>query len=98
MVRTILARCYGDNNYKELYNHRRGHRGQVRLCACPNLCVTIAPAGWEFYLPYVMQSYLQCVWTGVYLMPLHTCYLVRCIWRVLPTATATSSLWYSSGS
>ena len=51
LVRIMLARCYDKKNHKHLYDHLRGLRGQVWLCAYPNLFITIAPAEWKFYLP-----------------------------------------------
>ena len=83
LVRIMLLRCYDRENHRELYTHVRGLRGQVWLCAYPNLFITIAPAEWRFPLPYFIQPYLQCVWAGAYLMALHMYYLVRCIWLFL---------------
>ena len=85
LVRIMLVRCYDQQNQKELYDHVRGLRGQVWLCAYPNLFLTIAPAEWTFYYPHFMQPYLQCVWAGAYLMALHMYFLVRCMWRFLAT-------------
>ena len=68
-----------------LYDHVRGLRGQVWLCAYPNLFITIAPAEWKLYLPYFMQPYLQCVWAGAYLMALHMYFVVRSMWFFLAT-------------
>ena len=44
LVRIMLVRCYDAVNHKQLYDHVRGLRGQVWLCAFPNLFITIAPA------------------------------------------------------
>ena len=83
LSRVQLLGCHNPENHKELYEHARGLRGQVWLCAYPNLFITIAPAERKFYLPYFMQAYLQCVWAGAYLMALHMYFLVRCIWFFL---------------
>ena len=52
LVRVMLSRCFDSENYPELYNHCRNLRGQVWLCAFPNLFITIAPAEWKFPRPY----------------------------------------------
>ena len=57
LVRIMLVRCYDEVNHKELYNHVRGLRGQVWLCAFPNLFITIAPAEWTFPRPYFLDPY-----------------------------------------
>ena len=33
LVRIMLIRCYDKKNHKDLYDHVRGLRGQVWLCA-----------------------------------------------------------------
>ena len=68
---------------QDLYDHVRGLRGQVWLCAFPNLFITIAPAEWTFPRPYFLEPYLSCVFAGAFLMSLHMYYLVRCIWAFL---------------
>ncbi len=83
VVRVMLARCYDQENYPQLYNHVRGLRGQVWLCAFPNLFITIAPAEWKFPRPYFLEPYLRCVFAGAYLMSLHMYYLVRMVWLFL---------------
>ena len=85
LVRIMLERCYDQEGHKDLYDHVRGLRGQVWLCAYPNLFITIAPAEWKFHLPYFIQPYLQCVWAGAYLMALHMYFLVRSMWLFLAT-------------
>ena len=85
LVRIMLGRCYDEKKHKQLYDHVRGLRGQVWLCADPNMFITIAPAEWKLYLPYVMQPYLQCVCAGAYLMALQLYYLVRSMWLFLAT-------------
>ena len=97
LVRIMLGRCYDEKNHKQLYDHVRGLRGQVWLCAYPNLFITIAPAEWKFFRPYFLQPYLQCVWAGAYLMALHMYFLVRSMCFSWQAATATSSSWSSSG-
>ena len=58
-------------------------RGQVWLCAFPNLFITIALAEWTFPRPYFLQPYLKCVFAGAYVLALHMFFLVRCVWRFL---------------
>ena len=48
LVRVMLSRCYDQNGYPELYKNCRGLRGEVWMCAYPNLFLTIAPAEWTF--------------------------------------------------
>ena len=48
LVRVMLTRCYDEKGYPELYRQCRGLRGEVWLCAFPNLFLTIAPAEWTF--------------------------------------------------
>ena len=83
LVRIQMHRCYDEKNHKDLYDHVRGLRGQVGLCAFPNLFITIARAEWTFPHPYFLRPYLDCVFAGSYLMALHMYYLVFCIWRLL---------------
>ena len=83
LVRIMLQRCYDKENYPDLYQHVRDLRGQVWLCAFPNLFITIAPAEWKFWRPYFLQAYLDCVFAGAYIMALHMYYLVRCMWLFL---------------
>ncbi|MEC9336435.1 MAG: hypothetical protein VYC68_02925 [Candidatus Thermoplasmatota archaeon] len=49
VVRIMCARCYDEQGHKQLYDHVRNLRGQVWLCAFPNLFITIAPAEWTFH-------------------------------------------------
>ena len=37
LVRIMLVRCYDQEKYPQLYEHTRNLRGQVFLCAFPNL-------------------------------------------------------------
>ena len=83
LVRIQLLRRYDEVNYPELYNAVRGLRGDVWLCAFPNLFITIAPAEWKFPRPYFLEPYADCVFAGAYVMALHMFYLVRCIWAFL---------------
>ncbi len=83
VVRIMLPRCYDQKNHPQLYNHVRGLRGQVWLCAFPNLFITIAPAEWKFPRPYFLELYQQCVFAAAYLMALHMYYLVRMVWLFL---------------
>ena len=87
LVRVMLVRCYDEENHKDLYDHVHGRRGQVMLCAYPNLFITIAPAEWKFYRPYFWEPYLQCVWAGSYLMALHMFFVVRTMWLFLASRT-----------
>ena len=54
LVRIMLVRCFDQVSHRDLYNHVRGLRGQVWLCAFPNLFITIAPAEWKFPTPYFL--------------------------------------------
>ena len=83
LVRIMLVRCYDSENYPQLYKHCRNLRGEVWLCAFPNLFLTIAPAEWKFPRPYFMEPYCNCVFAGAYIMALHMYYLVRCMWLFL---------------
>ena len=51
LVRIMLLRCYDAVKYPDLYQHCRNLRGEVWLCAFPNLFITIAPAEWTFPRP-----------------------------------------------
>ena len=51
LVRIMLARCFDEEGHKPLYDHVRGLRGEVWLCAYPNVFITIAPAEWKFPRP-----------------------------------------------
>ena len=44
LVRIMLVRCYDEKTYPQLYKHVRNLRREVRLCAFPNVFITIAPA------------------------------------------------------
>ena len=84
LVRIMLARCFDSEQYPALAEHCRSLRGEMWVCAFPNLFLTIAPAEWKFPMPYFLEPYWkQWVVGGAYLMALHMYYLVRCIWRFL---------------
>ena len=83
LVRIMLVRCFDAEKYPALYTHCRNLRGEVWLCAFPNLFITIAPAEWRFPRPYFLEPYLNCVFAGAYIMALHMYYLVRCMWLFL---------------
>ena len=83
LVRIMLARSYDQEKYPQLYNHCKGLRGEVWQCAFPNLFITIAPAEWKFPRPYLLESYLQCIFAGAYIMSLHMYFLVRSVWYFL---------------
>ena len=83
LCRIMLKRCYDQENYPVLFNHCRNLRGQVWLCAFPNLFITIAPAEWRFPRPYFLQPYMDNVSLGAYCMALHMYYIVQCILRFL---------------
>ena len=86
-------------NHKELYEHVRSLRGQVWLCAYPNLFITIAPAEWKFYLPYFIQPYLQCVYGLVLTSWLCTCTFWYAVCGYFsPLVTAINYLSCPSGS
>ena len=85
LVGIQLHRCFVEKNHKPLYDHVRGLRGQVGLCAFPNVFITIAPAEWTFPRPYFLRPYHACVFAGSYLMALHMYFLVFCIWGLLAT-------------
>ena len=71
LVRIMLARCYDQKNFPVLHNHTRNLRGQVWLCAFPNLFITITVAEWKFPLPYFLEPYRNCIFAGTYLLTLH---------------------------
>ena len=83
LVRIMLHRCYDEEHHPTLYKHCRNLRGEVWLCAFPNLFLTIAPAEWTFPRPYFLEPYLRCVFAGAYVMALHMYYLVRMMWLFL---------------
>ena len=83
LVRIMLVRCFDQEGYPRLYNHCRTLRGEVWLCAFPNVFITIAPAEWKFPRPYFLEGYKHCVFAGAYIMALHMFHLVRCIWLFL---------------
>lgn len=83
LVRIMLLRCFDEKNHKQLYDGVRDMRGQLWLCAFPNLFITIAPAEWTFPRPYFLDVYSNCVFAGAYLMSLHMYCLVRCVWLFL---------------
>jgi hypothetical protein len=89
LVRIMLGRCYDQTNFPQLYEHVRDLRGQVWLCAFPNLFITITAAEWKFPRPYFMQPYANCVFAGAYIMALHMYYLVRCMWMFLANKFGT---------
>ena len=53
-VRIMLVRCYDEKGHKQLYDHVRGLRGQVWLCAYSNLFITIVLAE---DTPFISSSY-----------------------------------------
>ena len=71
LVRVQLCRCFDTVNYPELAAHCRNLRGELWVCAFPNLFVTIAPAEWKFPMPYFLQAYMYYVVGGAYVMALH---------------------------
>ena len=79
LVRIMLVRCFDEENHKLLYDHCRNLRGQVWLCAFPNLFITIAPAEWKFPKPYFLVPYTDCMFACAYIMSLHMYYIVRCM-------------------
>ena len=83
LVRIMLIRCYDEANHKQLYDHVRDLRGQVWLCAFPNLFITIAPAEWSFPRPYLLKPYKDYISGCGYIMALHMYYLVRSMWGML---------------
>ena len=83
LVRIMLRRCHDKENYPMLYEHARNLRGEVWLCAFPNVFITIAPAEWTMPRPYFLQPYLSCIFAGAYVMALHMYYLMRCVWKFL---------------
>ena len=83
LTRVMLLRCHDQENHKELYEYCRGLRGQIRFAAFPNLFITIAPAEWKFFRPYLLAPYAKCVVASSYLMALHMYYVVQCIWGFL---------------
>ena len=89
LVRIMLLRFYDQKNHPQLYEHVRNLRGQVWLCAFPNLFITITAAEWKFPRPYFMQPYANCVFAGAYIMALHMYYLVRCMWMFLANKFGT---------
>ena len=90
LVRIMLARCFDKVNHKMLYEHVCGLRGDLWLCAFPNVFITIAPAEWTFPRPYFMEPYVQCVFAGACIMGLHMFYLVMCVWRFLANRSVCS--------
>ena len=64
LVRVMVLRCYDQEQYPMLYNHCRNLRGEVWLCAFPNLFCTIAPAEWRFPCPYFFEPYMNCILPG----------------------------------
>ena len=71
LVRVMLGRCFDSQRYPELYDHCRNLRGELWVCAFPNLFVTIAPAEWKFPMPYFLLAYLNFIVGGAYIMALH---------------------------
>ena len=59
LVRVMLRRCFDQEEYPTLYQHCRSLRGEVWLCAFPNLFITIAPAEWKFPSLLRLSSYLS---------------------------------------
>ena len=83
LVRIMLVRCFDQEGHPLLYQHCRNLRGEVWLCAFPNVFITIAPAEWKFPRPYFLERYKNCIFAGAYIMALHMYFLVRCIWLFL---------------
>ena len=83
LVRIMLTRCFDEQEHEYLFKHCRNLRGELWLCAFPNLFLTIAPAEWLFPRPYFLEPYLRCVFAGAYLMSLHMYFLVRMVWSFL---------------
>mgnify|MGYP003340355746 CR=1 FL=1 len=71
VVRIMLSRCFQENEYPELAAHCRNLRGELWVCAFPNLFVTVAPAEWKFQMPYFLHAYINWIVGGAYLMALH---------------------------
>ena len=86
LVRIMLGRCFDAEGHKPLYDHVRGLRGEVWLCAYPNVFITIAPAEWKFPRPYFLDPYLRVIFAGAYIMAMHMYFLVGCIWGFLSNA------------
>ena len=86
LVRIMKVRCYDQENYPELYRECRNLRGEVWLCAFPNVFLTIAPAEWKFPRPAFAEPYRNCVFACAYIMALHMYQLVRTVWMFLSNA------------
>ena len=71
VVRIMLSRCFQENEYPQLAAHCRNLRGELWVCAFPNLFVTVAPAEWKFQMPYFLHAYINWIVGGAYLMALH---------------------------
>jgi len=84
LVRIMLSRCFDEKNHPALVQHCRSLRGEMWVCAFPNLFLTIAPAEWKFPMPYFLEPYVRFyICGGAYIMALHMFYLVRSMWRFL---------------
>ena len=84
VVRIMLSRCFQENEYPQLAAHCRNLRGELWVCAFPNLFVTVAPAEWKFQMPYFLHAYINWIVGGAYLMALHMSM------ELLPAAFANS--------
>ena len=71
VVRIMLSRCFESNQYPQLAAHCRNLRGELWVCAFPNVFVTVAPAEWKFQMPYFLHAYINWIVGGAYLMALH---------------------------
>ena len=71
VVRVMLSRCFDAEKYPQLAAHCRNLRGELWVCAFPNLFVTVAPAEWKFQMPYFIHAYINWVVGGAYIMSLH---------------------------
>ena len=71
VVRVMLSRCFDAQQYPTLAAHCTNLRGEMWVCAFPNLFVTVAPAEWKFPIPYFLQAYSNFLVAGAYIMALH---------------------------
>ena len=71
VVRVMLGRCFDAEKYPCLASHCRNLRGELWVCAFPNLFVTVAPAEWKFPRPYFLLAYFNFLVAGAYLMAIH---------------------------
>ena len=71
VVRVMLGRCFQPDEYPELVKHCRNLRGELWVCAFPNLFVTVAPAEWRFPMPYFLHAYINFIVGSAYVMATH---------------------------